>query len=51
MEGVVNKALEKVQLKTSFDPILGPVISRNIALGDRKAVAQQTLDEIDEPRG
>ena len=29
------------KLKTSFDPILGPVISRNIALGDRQAVAQQ----------
>ncbi len=29
------------KLKTSFDPILGPVISRNLAIGDRKAVAQQ----------
>jgi O-antigen/teichoic acid export membrane protein len=29
------------KLKTSFDPILGPVISRNIALGDKKAVAHQ----------
>jgi O-antigen/teichoic acid export membrane protein len=29
------------KLKTSFDPILGPVISRNIASGDRKAVANQ----------
>ncbi|MEA1072447.1 lipopolysaccharide biosynthesis protein [Sphingomonas sp. LY160] len=29
------------KLKTSFDPILGPVISRNLAIGDRQAVAQQ----------
>jgi len=29
------------KLKTSFDPILGPVISRNLALGDKKAVARQ----------
>ena len=29
------------KLKTSFDPILGPVISRNLAVGDRKAVARQ----------
>jgi O-antigen/teichoic acid export membrane protein len=29
------------KLKTSFDPILGPVISRNIATGDKQAVAHQ----------
>ncbi len=29
------------KLKTSFDPILGPVISRNLATGDKKAVAHQ----------
>lgn len=29
------------KLKTSFDPILGPVITRNLALGDRAAVAAQ----------
>ncbi|RIX32490.1 lipopolysaccharide biosynthesis protein [Sphingomonas edaphi] len=29
------------KLKTSFDPILGPVISRNLAEGDNKAVARQ----------
>jgi O-antigen/teichoic acid export membrane protein len=29
------------KLKTSFDPILGPVIARNIAAGNRSAVAQQ----------
>jgi O-antigen/teichoic acid export membrane protein len=29
------------KLKTSFDPILGPVISRNLADGDQKAVARQ----------
>ena len=29
------------KLKTSFDPILGPVITRNLALGDKKAVAAQ----------
>ena len=29
------------KLKTSFDPILGPVISRNLAEGDKAAVAQQ----------
>jgi len=28
-------------LKTSFDPILGPVISRNLAAGDKAAVARQ----------
>lgn len=29
------------KLKTSFDPILGPVISRNLAAGDKIAVARQ----------
>ena len=29
------------KLKTSFDPILGPVISRNLAEGDKAAVARQ----------
>jgi O-antigen/teichoic acid export membrane protein len=29
------------KLKTSFDPILGPVISRNLADGDMSAVAKQ----------
>ena len=29
------------KLKTSFDPILGPVISRNVARGDKAAVAHQ----------
>jgi len=29
------------KLKTSFDPILGPVITRNLAKGDRQAVAAQ----------
>ncbi|HVF38239.1 MAG TPA: lipopolysaccharide biosynthesis protein, partial [Sphingomicrobium sp.] len=29
------------KLKTSFDPILGPVISRNLAAGDKAAVAKQ----------
>jgi O-antigen/teichoic acid export membrane protein len=29
------------KLKTSFDPILGPVISRNIATGNKLAVAKQ----------
>jgi len=29
------------KLKTSFDPILGPVISRNLAIGDKRAVARQ----------
>ena len=27
------------KLKTSFDPVLGPVITRNLELGDRRAVA------------
>ena len=29
------------KLKTSFDPILGPVITRNLAKGDKHAVARQ----------
>ena len=29
------------KLKTSFDPILGPVITRNLEAGNRKAVAKQ----------
>ena len=29
------------KLKTSFDPILGPVISKNVAAGDKRAVARQ----------
>jgi O-antigen/teichoic acid export membrane protein len=29
------------KLKTSFDPILGPVISRNLAVDDKAAVARQ----------
>lgn len=29
------------KLKTSFDPILGPVVSRNVAAGNKKAVARQ----------
>ena len=29
------------KLKTSFDPVLGPVISRNLAKGDKIAVAKQ----------
>src|SRR3546814_6079266 len=29
------------KLKTSFDPILGPVITRNLAKNDKKAVAAQ----------
>jgi len=29
------------KLKTSFDPILGPVITRNLEVGNRQAVAQQ----------
>jgi O-antigen/teichoic acid export membrane protein len=29
------------KLKTSFDPILGPVISRNLAAGNKQAVARQ----------
>lgn len=29
------------RLKSSFDPILGPVITQSLAVGDRKAVARQ----------
>jgi O-antigen/teichoic acid export membrane protein len=29
------------KLKTSFDPILGPVITRSLAIGDRVAIANQ----------
>ena len=36
-----NVASLPAKLKTSFDPILGPVISRNIAAGNRIAVAKQ----------
>jgi O-antigen/teichoic acid export membrane protein len=36
-----NVASLPAKLKTSFDPILGPVISRNLAKGDRAAVARQ----------
>ncbi|HXG81758.1 MAG TPA: oligosaccharide flippase family protein, partial [Sphingomicrobium sp.] len=36
-----NVASLPAKLKTSFDPILGPVISRNLADGDKVAVARQ----------
>ncbi|MEO7240457.1 MAG: oligosaccharide flippase family protein [Sphingomicrobium sp.] len=36
-----NVASLPSKLKTSFDPILGPVISRNVAAGDKAAVARQ----------
>ncbi len=36
-----NVASLPSRLKTSFDPILGPVIARNIAKGDKAAVARQ----------
>ena len=36
-----NVASLPAKLKTSFDPILGPVISRNLADNDKKAVAKQ----------
>ena len=36
-----NVASLPSKLKTSFDPILGPVIARNLKLGDSQAVAQQ----------
>ena len=36
-----NVASLPAKLKTSFDPILGPVISRNIAAGNMTAVAKQ----------
>jgi O-antigen/teichoic acid export membrane protein len=36
-----NVASLPSKLKTSFDPILGPVIARNLAAGDKGAVARQ----------
>ena len=36
-----NVASLPAKLKTSFDPILGPVISRNLADGDKAGVARQ----------
>ncbi|HEX6218487.1 MAG TPA: oligosaccharide flippase family protein [Sphingomicrobium sp.] len=36
-----NVASLPAKLKTSFDPILGPVVARNIAAGDKAAVANQ----------
>ena len=36
-----NVASLPAKLKTSFDPILGPVISRNLADNDKSAVARQ----------
>jgi len=36
-----NVASLPAKLKTSFDPILGPVIARNLAKGDKAAVARQ----------
>ncbi len=36
-----NVASLPSKLKTSFDPILGPVIARNVAAGNKTAVAQQ----------
>ncbi len=36
-----NVASLPSKLKTSFDPILGPVISRNVAAGNKQAVARQ----------
>ena len=36
-----NVASLPSKLKTSFDPILGPVIARNVAKGDKAAVARQ----------
>ena len=36
-----NVASLPSKLKTSFDPILGPVIARNLAAGDKKAIAKQ----------
>jgi len=36
-----NVASLPSKLKTSFDPILGPVIARNLAAGDKQAVARQ----------
>jgi O-antigen/teichoic acid export membrane protein len=36
-----NVASLPSKLKTSFDPILGPVVARNLKVGDNKAVAKQ----------
>jgi O-antigen/teichoic acid export membrane protein len=36
-----NVASLPAKLKTSFDPILGPVIARNVAAGDKSAIAHQ----------
>ena len=36
-----NVASLPSKLKTSFDPILGPVIARNLAAGDKASVARQ----------
>ena len=36
-----NVASLPAKLKTSFDPILGPVIARNLKAGDKHAVAKQ----------
>ena len=36
-----NVASLPAKLKTSFDPILGPVIARNVEAGDQAAVARQ----------
>ena len=36
-----NVASLPSKLKTSFDPILGPVIARNVAAGDNAAIARQ----------
>ena len=36
-----NVASLPSKLKTSFDPILGPVIARNVAKGDKAAIARQ----------
>jgi O-antigen/teichoic acid export membrane protein len=36
-----NVASLPAKLKTSFDPILGPVIARNLKEGDKEAVAKQ----------
>jgi O-antigen/teichoic acid export membrane protein len=36
-----NVASLPAKLKTSFDPILGPVVARNLKLGDKQAVAKQ----------
>lgn len=36
-----NVASLPAKLKTSFDPILGPVIARNLKLGDSRGIAKQ----------